>query len=117
MSDPLASLFAPAKLTAFLYPPNSRYAGVETKQLTLEDGRTVTYLKRRFVPMPERFQTIKLHVVQQGERLDGIAARELGDPLLFWRLCDANRALRPDELIEDTGTQLRITLPLGIASR
>ena len=28
----------------------------------------------------------------QGERLDNVAAQYLGDPTLFWRLCDANNA-------------------------
>ena len=40
-------------------------------------------------------------------------ARYLGDPEQFWRLCDANAALRPDELME-VGRWLRITLPEGI---
>jgi len=38
----------------------------------------------------------------------------LGDPELFWRVCDANRAMRPDELTETIGRRLRITLPEGI---
>ena len=38
----------------------------------------------------------------------------LGDPEQFWRVCDANRAMRPDELTETIGRRLRITLPEGI---
>jgi hypothetical protein len=52
--------------------------------------------------------------VTQGERLDIIAATYLGDPEQFWRICDANNAMRPDELTETPGRQLRITLPEGI---
>jgi hypothetical protein len=33
---------------------------------------------------------------------------------LSWRLCDANGAMRPDELTETPGRRLRITLPEGI---
>ena len=36
------------------------------------------------------------------------------DPEQFWRLCDANAAMRPDELTESVGRRLRITLPEGI---
>ena len=38
----------------------------------------------------------------------------LGDAEQFWRICDANRAMRPDELTETTGRRLRITLPEDI---
>ena len=51
---------------------------------------------------------------REGERLDIIAAQHLGDPEQFWRLCDANGAMRPDELTETVGRRLRITLPEGI---
>jgi hypothetical protein len=115
MSDPFQNLFSPAQLKTYLYPPNSRYFGVDTAQLETAGGRTVTFLRRRFVPPPERFQMVKEHEVQQGERLDLIAAKEIGDPLLFWRICDANRAIRPDDLIETAGRRLRITLPEGIS--
>jgi len=74
----------------------------------------VTYVKRRFLPQPERFQLLQVHRVQQGERLDNIAAQYLGDPTLFWRLCDANRAMQPWLLTATTGTGLRITMPDGI---
>ncbi len=48
-----------------------------------------------------------------GERLDLIAARYLGDPEQSWRQCDANGAVRPEEL-EEVGRRVRITLPEGI---
>jgi hypothetical protein len=81
--------------------------------MTMEDGRVVSYLRRRFVPPPERFHLLAEHRVVAGERLDTIAAQELGDAERFWQLCDANGALRPDELLEP-GRVLRITLPEGI---
>ena len=82
--------------------------------MTTPDGRVVAFLRRRFVPQPEQFTLIKEHRVVQDERLDNIAHAELGDPLLFWRLCDANRAIRPNELTETVGRRLRVTLPLGV---
>ena len=33
----------------------------------------------------------------QVDRLDVMAAQYLGDPELFWRICDANGAMRPEE--------------------
>ena len=96
------------------FPPTSRYFGIETATIETSDGETYAYLRRRFVPQPERFSTLLEHVVVQGDRLDNITARYLGDPLQFWRVCDANRAMRPEALTEEPGRRLRITLPEGI---
>ncbi len=98
----------------FQFPPNSRYYGIETAILEDADGVQTAYLRRRLVPQPERFALLQTHRVSQGERLDNIAARYLDDPEQFWRLCDANRALRPDRLTERAGRSLRVTLPEGI---
>ena len=50
----------------------------------------------------------------EGDRLDLIAWKSYKNPELFWRICDANAAMRPDELTETLGWRLRITLPEGI---
>ena len=97
-----------------IFPPTSRYSGIEIARIEDSDGVVTVYLRRRFVPPPERFAQIGEHVVMQGERLDNITARYLDDPEQFWRICDANRAMRPDELTETLGRRLRITLPEGI---
>jgi len=96
------------------FSPTSRYYGIETTTLETPEGKVVVYLRRRFVPSPERFALLYEHVVTQGERLDNITAQYLGDPEQFWRVCDANGAIRPDELTETIGRRLRITLPEGI---
>jgi hypothetical protein len=95
------------------FGPTSRYANVGAATLTRPDGQMVVFLTRRFVPPPERFDLLFEHTVLAGERLDTIAAQNLGDPELFWQICDANRAMRPDDLLEP-GRVLRITLPEGI---
>ena len=96
------------------FPFTSRYYGIETAQFETAGGKTVVYVRRRFVPQPERFALLQEHTVTQGERLDNITALYLTDPEQFWRVCDANRAMRPDELTETIGRRLRITLPEGI---
>lgn len=113
MTDPLKAILELAT-KASRFPVNSRYCGVETTTLETTDGKTIAYLLRRFVPQPERFALLQEHTVTQGDRLDNLAAHYLGDPELFWRLCDANAAMRPEELIETVGRRLRITLPEGI---
>ena len=97
-----------------LFPANSRYVDIATTKLVLPDGTEITYLTRRFVPPPERFALLQRYQVTEGDRLDNLAARFLGDPEQFWRICDANGAMRPDALTEEPGRILRITLPDGI---
>lgn len=98
---------------AALFPPTSRYHGIETATLE-RGGPPVVYLRRRFLPAAERFALLQEHVVTEGERYDTIAARYLGDPEQFWRLCDSNGVMRPAELTERVGAVVRITLPEGI---
>lgn len=113
-SQALQQMMQSSGLRITLFPPNSRYHGIETATIETADGRTVIYLRRRFVPQPDRFTLLVEHTVVASERLDHIAARYLGDPEQFWRICDANGALRPEELTEEVGRRLRITLPEGI---
>ncbi len=97
-----------------MFPITSRYYTIERAELETADGKKIVYLRRRFVPPAERFELLQEHLVTEAERLDNITAEYLGDPEQFWRICDANNALRPDELTEDVGRRLRITLPEGI---
>jgi nucleoid-associated protein YgaU len=113
-NDPVQALLAQTSLQNTLFAATSRYYGIATDTLDLPGGRTIVYVKRRFVPPPEDFQVLQEHTVVQGDRLDIIAGKYLGEPTLFWRLADANRAMRPDELTEAPGRVLKITLPLGI---
>ena len=99
----------------FSFSPASRYYDTPLKTFEAADGSQLVYLARRFVPAASRFATLGMHQVQAGERIDLVAASTLGDPLAFWRLCDANDAMRPDELTAEPGRRLRIPLPEGIA--
>jgi hypothetical protein len=119
MIDPMQPLtipgmMPPGTLKANYFPATSRYSGIDTATLTTSAGKTVIYLRRRFVPAPERFALLQEHTVTQGDRLDSITARYLGDPEQFWRLGDANRAMHPDELTATIGRRLKITLPEDI---
>ena len=113
-NDPVQAMLAQTSLQRNLFTATSRYYGIDTETLIASDGTMIVYLKRRFLPSPDRFQLLQEHTVTQAERLDNIAAKFLGDPELFWRLADANGAMRPEELVQTVGRKLRITLPQGI---
>jgi hypothetical protein len=95
-------------------PASSRYAACDVAVLTRADGSQLAYLRRRFVPDPSRFETLLEHTISEGERLDNLTATFLDDPEQFWRLCDANRTVRPTELTDELGATIRVTLPEGI---
>jgi hypothetical protein len=114
MTDPMKAILQAAALEKTAFPPTSRYHGIETAAIETAAGKTIVYLRRRFVPPPERFALLQEHTVTQGDRPDNITNQYLGDPEQFWRLCDANNVMRPDELTETIGRVIRITLPEGI---
>jgi hypothetical protein len=101
-------------MATFNFPPTSRYYGIDTATLKTPDGREIVYLRRRFLPSPDRFALLLLHVVSEGDRLDNISAKYMDDPTAFWRIADANTAMRPEDLTKTPGRILRITLPEGI---
>lgn len=94
-----------------MFEHNSRYISVETAIHTTSTGREIVYKRRRFLPRAPTGQVIAVHEVAHGERLDNITARHLGDPELFWRLCDDNNAVHPEELTATIGRILRVYLP------
>jgi len=117
MSDPqkqLEIILAQGAGNVPRFAANSRYYGTATVTLLTADGRMIPYLKRRFAPAPEQFAPVSEHSVVAGDRLDNLAATYFGDAELYWRLGDANGAMRPDELTETIGRRLRVTLPAGV---
>ncbi len=98
-----------------MFEPTSRYANVETATLTVTDEeghtRVIAYKRRRFIPPSDSMIELLEHTVVQGDRLDNITARYLGDPTQFWRVCDANAALHPAELTGEIGRAIKIALP------
>jgi hypothetical protein len=108
----LAALMAVTGGTPQL-PANSRYQGLPTLTCTGAGGRLTVYLSRRIVPQASAFATLGMHKMGDGERLDQVATQLMGDPLLAWRLSDANNALDPAEL-EQRGLLIRVTFPAGI---
>ncbi len=116
MTYPLQAMAQLGALPAVSFPTDSRYYSSAVLQYAAPNGQTIAYLARRIVPQPgpPNYATIASHVVRQGDRLDLIAAKYLGDPLIAWLICDANGAIRPDDLTATPGAVLAITAPLGV---
>jgi nucleoid-associated protein YgaU len=91
-----------------MFDSNSRYAQIEDAVLTTENNQVIRYKKRRFLPDTKTLTLLQEVSVTAGDRLDLIANRVLGDPEQYWRICDANNTMFPFDLVNKTGTVIRI---------
>jgi hypothetical protein len=83
----------------------SRYEKVETDTMTDREGRAVAFKKTRLIPdTPAELA----HRVAPPERLDHIAHRYYRDAERFWRICDSNVAMWPDDLTSEPGRRIAI---------
>lgn len=94
-----------------MFGTTSRYYSLENATLTTMNGRTITYKRRRIIPKADEMQLLVEVTVNQGDRLDLITSRTLGDPEQFWRICDANNEINPVVLTSDPGRIIRIPVP------
>jgi hypothetical protein len=94
-----------------MFDRGSRYEQVPQAVYTRPDGRGIRYVLLRLTPAPAA--AAAAHLVAETDRLDLLANRYYGDPLQFWRICDANEALRPDDLTATVRARIRI--PFGQA--
>lgn len=111
MDNALQSMVLSAASTGGPTNPSSRYYGFAMNTFTRADGVPVAYLQRRFIPQPAIYTLLQNYVVVDDDRLDNLATKYLGDPLLFWMIADANGATNPDELVAQVGRTIQI--PLG----
>ena len=95
-----------------MFDTKSRYANIGTASFVKSDGTTVRYVKRRFLPQGGSMQLLAEVRTVQGDRLDMISYRTLGDPLAFWRVADANDCKNPFDLVSEVDVTLRIPMPL-----
>lgn len=97
-----------------MFDATSRYAQCEMAVVKVKEAdgseREIRYARRRFVPSAEAMATLAEHLVNQGDRLDTVTARYLGDPTQFWRVCDASEAMDPRKL-EIIGRWIKIAIP------
>ena len=93
-----------------MFEATSRYYSLETVTLTADDC-VIAYKRRRFLPRGDALPILVELVVAEGDRLDVIAARTLGDPEHYWRICDASNAMNPADLTAEPGRTLRVPIP------
>lgn len=94
-----------------MFDSKSRYDCLETATYETVKGKLIAFKRRRFLPKGTSVQLLTMTKVEQSDRLDLIANRTIGDPEQFWRVCDANDAMDPVELVSEPGRQLKVPVP------
>lgn len=93
-----------------MFDTHSRYAKLDTAQLTDAEGRVITYVRRRFLPPGDTLSLLVEVTVDDADRLDLVASRTLGSSEAWWWVADANDAMNPPDLLE-VGQRLRVPIP------
>jgi hypothetical protein len=115
MTDPVQLLIEAGAIPSTPFGPQSRYNGVALGLLQRRpDEPGVVYVRRRFMPAPHALSIVARHVVTALDRPDQLGAKYLGDPLLYWRIADANAVVDPNELTDTLGRRVDIALPPGM---
>lgn len=94
-----------------MFETTSRYYNLANRSCTNREGQEFLYKERRFLPQGKNLPLLVEVTVEQSDRLDLIAYRTLGNPELFWRVCDANDAMDPFLLTAEPGRKLRVAIP------
>ncbi|MBI3529352.1 MAG: Base plate wedge protein 53 [Betaproteobacteria bacterium] len=115
MTDPVQLLIDAGAIPSAPFVPQSRYNGVPLSVLQLRpDTPRQVYVLRRFIPTPSTLAIAERHAVSALDRPDLLGAKHFGDPLLYWRIADANAVVDPNELTDTLGRRVDIPLPPGM---
>jgi hypothetical protein len=83
-----------------MFDPDSRYSQLTPLTVAGPNGTPVQILPIRFIPETTPLMSRR---VSQGDRPDLLAYEFYKEPQLFWRIADANEAMRPAELVSTLG--------------
>lgn len=109
MTDPVQLLIDAGAIPQQPFDEASRYRGVGIALLPQPgNAPPLPYVKRRFIPARRSIAIAAEVTVHAGDRPDLIAARTLGDPLLYWRIADANVVAEAGELTATLGARVQI---------
>lgn len=80
-----------------MFDEKSRYS--KSKPYAVEDHRSRKVLVIPVPPVPDQ-QPLGRHLMKQGQRLDHLSGQYLDDPAGYWRICEINGTMLPEQLTE-----------------
>jgi hypothetical protein len=113
MTDPVQLLIDAGAIPAQPFDEASRYrrCAVAIWQ-PAPDAPPVAYVRRRFIAQRRDIAIAAEVTIHAGDRPDKLAARTLGDPLLYWRVADANAVAQAADLTATVGARVLIPQPV-----
>lgn len=85
-----------------MFTEDSRYAKVDTLEITVSKNRSVAAVKLRKLPIVRG----NSYTVNEGDRLDLLAYRKYKQPAKFWHIADANTDLEAKTLVADINRKI-----------
>ena len=82
-----------------MFLPTSRYANLATVEARTRDGRTVSALKLRLLPVTAG----RPRALKDNDQLDVMAQTAYADGTRFWHIADANTELKANDLLLPVG--------------
>ena len=81
------------------FSDKSRYKKSDQYEVTDSRGRTVKVVS---VPPSPEVGILGYHLLKQGQRADHLASQYCNDQAGFWRIAEANDAMLPESMSEQT---------------
>jgi hypothetical protein len=88
-----------------MFDANSRYVDADTFVVKDARGRDVRVVQP---PPPPQQSLLGIHVLREGERMDYLAAKYLGDAAGYWRIDEQNGVMLPDALTEQPESEIPV---------
>src|SRR5262249_14000796 len=82
-----------------MFSPTSRYYNLGTATFTTANGRTIAYVRRRFLPLGQTMPLLVELPVVEGAGRDVVADGPRGDPENFGGIGEVKNARAPQDLI------------------
>jgi hypothetical protein len=94
-----------------MFDSKSRYYECEDASFAFDNGQTVTYKRRRFLPALKTITSLQEITTSSGDRLDNISYKFFGSSEQYWHICDANEPMHPLDLTSEAGKKIKIPVP------
>jgi hypothetical protein len=115
MTDPVKLLIDAGAISSSPFEATSRYHGVAIGLYPQPGGEPpLPFVRRRFIAQLKDIGLTGTLEVGSRDRPELIAYRVFGEPLLYWRIADANGVTDPFELTDTPGARIGIPVPQGL---
>jgi hypothetical protein len=115
MNDPVQMLIDAGAIASTPFEATSRYRSVAIGLHPRPAGEPpLPFVRRRFIAQLRDIGVTGTVGIASRDRPELLAYRAFGEPLLYWRIADANGVTDPFELTDTPGERVVIPVPPGM---